>query len=111
VFVLATIGPFGPHWNTVVWPWNVVMAGFTVILYTRSDEVSRRQVFGIDGRPFQKIVMVLFVVLPVLSFVDVWDAYLSSSLYSRNTTRGETVREQDGHREFACLAAALCDTA
>jgi hypothetical protein len=38
---------------------------------------------------FHALVVVLFGVMPLLSFVDAWDSYLSWSLYSGNTLRAD----------------------
>ena len=33
---------------------------------------------------FQTVVLILFVIMPLFSFVNLWDSYLSASLYSGN---------------------------
>ena len=87
LFILACIGPFGHNWNTVVWPWNLAMILFVVILF--SDRAAEPLVSYL---PFKKSVLyplafILFGITPALSFFDLWDSYLSSSLYSENTGR------------------------
>lgn len=81
VFILAAIGPFGQRFNAVVWPWNLVMIALLLLLYSREP---------IWGKPFlyQKFVFVVLGLLPVLSFFNLWDHYLSSALYSGNRTSG-----------------------
>jgi len=81
IFILASIGPFGHNHNSVVWPWNVAMGTFVVLLFWRENSGARRIVWG---RGFQLVVLMLFAVLPALSFVDLWDSYLSFALYSGN---------------------------
>jgi uncharacterized membrane protein YphA (DoxX/SURF4 family) len=76
-FILASIGPFGHRHNSVVWPWNIVMAVLVVQLFWRGEGPGIRL-------PFQKAVLVLFGILPALSLVGLWDSYLSFSLYSGN---------------------------
>jgi len=87
LFILACIGPFGHNWNSVVWPWNIAMILFVVILYSgyTGDSIA-------SFLPFRKSILyplafILFGITPALSFFDLWDSYLSSSLYSENTGR------------------------
>lgn len=70
--------------NVVVWPWNVAMALFVWILFWRDKETTARRIV-IGKKAFQVLVLILFGVLPSLSFFGLWDSYLSSALYSGNT--------------------------
>lgn len=79
-FILLAIGPFGSNSNSVVWPWNVAMICFLVILFWRQEVPSREILWG-EG-VYQKVVLALFGIVPILSFFNLWDAYLSSALYS-----------------------------
>jgi hypothetical protein len=88
VFILIGIGPFGHSANTVVWPWNLAMVAFLLILFRQSGDVSWRELLGGRGAVFQRAVLVLFGVLPLLSFFNLWDHYLSSALYSGNRNNG-----------------------
>jgi hypothetical protein len=70
--------------NVAVWPWNVAMTLFVWILFWQDKETTARRI--VTGRKaFQVLVLVLFGVLPSLSFFGLWDSYLSSALYSGNT--------------------------
>jgi len=71
--------------NSVVWPWNVAMAGFAVALFWRARDFSVREILLPGRQGFQTAVVVLFVLMPVLSFFGLWDSYLSSANYSGNT--------------------------
>lgn len=89
IFILVTIGPLGRGLNVVVWPWNVAMIAFVLILfYRRTDDPGPRDIVWGRDFAYQKIVLVLFAVLPMLSFFNLWDHYLSSALYSGNRTSG-----------------------
>jgi hypothetical protein len=84
LFVLTTIGPFGLGVNVVVWPWNIVFAGFAFILFWRCtdsfvDIVWRRR------NALLWLAILLFTVLPLLFFFGKWDGYPSFSLYSGQT--------------------------
>lgn len=89
VFILITIGPLGYRFNVIVWPWNLAMIVFLLILFfRRTEEPAARDIIWGRGFAFQKIVLVVFGFMPVLSFFNLWDDYLSSALYSGNTTSG-----------------------
>ncbi len=81
-FILACIGPLGHKSNSVVWPWNLAMGTLVVLLFRRTPDIGVRDL--LRGKAFQRIVLLLFAILPALSFVDLWDSYLSFALYSGN---------------------------
>lgn len=90
LFVLALIGPFGLNINNVVWPWMLAMIACDVLLFVGAEGFSWREVIWPKSpHPFQIVVMVLFGILPILSFFNAWDSYLSSALYSGNITSAE----------------------
>jgi len=86
-FILLAIGPFGKNSNNVVWPWNLAMLCFLMILFWQRPKLSAREIVWPRGGHYQRIVLLLFGIAPILSFFNVWDGYLSSALYSglRNT--------------------------
>lgn len=84
-FVLICLGPLGHDWDRLVWPWNVAMAVSVAILFVGSDAKTGLQTIRRTWeRPVGKLLILLFALMPALSFVDRWDAYLSWSLYSGN---------------------------
>lgn len=68
--------------NTVIWPWNVAMLVVVVALFWRRRAVSMSDLLVPREARFQLIVLILFGALPLLSFFNLWDSYLSASLYS-----------------------------
>jgi hypothetical protein len=89
VFILIAIGPLGRGVNAVVWPWNLAMIAFLLILFfRRTDDPAPRDIIWGREFAFQKIVLVLFALMPALSFFNLWDHYLSSALYSGNRNSG-----------------------
>jgi hypothetical protein len=60
------------------------MGVFVWILFWRDKESTARRIVA-GKKAFQVLVLILFGVLPSLSFADLWDSYLSSALYSGNT--------------------------
>lgn len=74
--------------NNVIWPWNVAMAAFVLILFRRGaggvrDFLPRRAL------SIQTAALVLFGLMPALSLFGLWGQYLSSALYSGNVARAE----------------------
>ncbi len=89
VFILMILGPFGRRFNPVIWPWNLAMIAFLLILFFRRDQSPALPdiVWG-RGFAFQKAVLIAFGILPAMSFIHLWDDYLSSALYTGNTNAG-----------------------
>ena len=110
--VLILISLVSHNWNSVIWPWNVAMPLFLVVLFWgtggwhgraqggqwRTRIHIRRlgaQLFG-EGmargqRALYLSVVVLFAALPLLSFFGGWESFLSSSLYSGNIQRATII--------------------
>lgn len=89
IFILTMFGPFGHNWNNVVWPWTVAMAAFDVILFSGTTEFTWPDVVARRRDPLHIAALALFVALPVLSFFNLWDSYLSAALYSGNLTEAQ----------------------
>jgi hypothetical protein len=77
--VLAWIGPWGRNWNSVVWPWNITMPLLVWFLFWRNDP--EPEPWWQAGR-VASLAVVLAVFMPLVSFWNYWDAYLSWGLYS-----------------------------
>jgi hypothetical protein len=84
IFILLSIGPWGHNLNRVVWPWNLAMCSLVILLFWRTPDVRIQDVFWGRRLVFQKVVLLLFGILPALSLVGLWDSYLSFALYSGN---------------------------
>ena len=85
-FILLALSPLGQNYNHVVWPWNVAMAAFVVILFWKTKEGAKDIV--IAGDWFHGAALLLFGVAPALSLFGVWDHYLSAAMYTDNHNRG-----------------------
>ena len=72
VFILAMFGPFGHDWNNVVWPWTAAMAVFDILLFAGA-EFSPRDVIWSNGHHLHRAALLLFAMLPALSFFNLWD--------------------------------------
>jgi len=84
LFILLLLGPGGKDYNSVVWPWNIIMIVLVLLLFAN---VKTERFFDISilfkGISFY-IVITLMLVFPVFSLKNQYDSYLSSSLYSSN---------------------------
>ena len=88
LFIMAMIGPLGWNWNSVVWPWTTAMACFDILLFAGTSDFTFRDIFWAKSSTYQKVVLILFIVMPFFSFFNIWDSYLSAALYSGNTNQG-----------------------
>lgn len=86
LLILAMLGPLGQNWNSIVWPWTAAMAIFDLLLFAGRDAFSWREIFPARALSFHTLVLLLFGILPILSFANLWDSYLSAALYSGNLT-------------------------
>ena len=67
LFILIAIGPLGRNFNVVVWPWNLAMIAFLLILFfRRTDEPTLHDIVWGRGFVFQKVALILFGVMPAL---------------------------------------------
>ena len=83
-FILAAIGPWGLDHNRVVWPWTIAMPAFAAILFWRQQNLSNREIIWPQGQIYQKLVLLLFGIAPILSFFNLWDGFLSAAIYAGN---------------------------
>jgi hypothetical protein len=84
-FVLWTLGPLGHNWDNIVWPWNITLVLSVLVLIAKSKANLLRGIFLVKNHAFHKATLVLFGLLPLSYFFNVWDSYLSWSLYSGTT--------------------------
>lgn len=83
--ILYCLGPFGLDWNSVVWPWNITMIILVTLLFWKSQDVSIQQILWTQRFLYQRLLLLLFGILPIFGYYGHWDSYLSASLYSGNT--------------------------
>jgi hypothetical protein len=104
LFILAMFGPAGLDWNSIVWPWTAAMAIFDILLFSGAPECSWREIIWSGPDPRHAAAIVLFALLPWLSFFNSWDSYLSAALYSGNLTEAQIYLSDAG---TASLPAAI----
>lgn len=85
IIILMLLGPFGKSYNYVVWPWNLVMILLLLILFTNVKSERFFDITVLLKKPYFYIVLICMAILPIFSFDNRYDSYLSSSLYSGNT--------------------------
>jgi hypothetical protein len=65
-----------------------MIAFLLILFFRRIDEPAPRAILWGRAFAFQKMVLVLFAVMPLPSLFHLWDHYLSSALYSGNINSG-----------------------
>lgn len=103
--ILLLIGPLGHGWNSVVWPWNIVMPLCTWLLFWNKD--AARPVDILLAKKFltHKVIVVIFIFLPICSFYNRWDSYLSWTLYSGNTNNATIYLDYRAKSELPATVA------
>ncbi len=85
IFILLLLGPFVFRGYTLLWPWNMLMILFlTIIIVKRVEHISILQSLTMG---WNKLILLCWGILPVLSFWGYWDYNLSSNLFSANLPR------------------------
>ncbi|MCW3102381.1 MAG: hypothetical protein JWO09_821 [Bacteroidetes bacterium] len=88
LFILFVLSPLGHNYNPVVWPWNVAMVAFVFVLFYNEAPFGFTAIRNAFSYHSLKIVILLFVMMPLFNFFNLWDSYLSHNLYSGNTSNG-----------------------
>lgn len=81
LLILVAIGPLGNNDNTVVWPWNLASAALCGVLFLRHSSPVFPAIWFRSGWAGPAL-FTLCGLMPALNLVDLWDSYLSASLYS-----------------------------
>jgi len=90
---LLFLGPLGRNYNWIVWPWNVAMIALVLALFgqgkSQPGSIPKSRVLSdsfIDLRrsKLALTLVALYGLLPILSYVGLWDSYFSFALYAEN---------------------------
>jgi len=85
LFLILILGPTGLNYNSIVWPWNLVMIFYMLLFLKKERELFIPLFF------FKKSITILFIffiwILPATHFFGFWDSYLSYKLYAGNTKK------------------------
>lgn len=85
--VLLLLGPLGRDYNLVVWPWNLTMPLLLLVLFP--DRAARRTWSTLRESIPAFVIVLLFLGLPALSYVGLWDTSTSFGLYSGNGAKSD----------------------
>jgi predicted DCC family thiol-disulfide oxidoreductase YuxK len=90
LMILYNLGPLGHNYAFSIWPWNIDMVLLLFILFWK-DDASWKEILWNKNFAFQKVILILFGFLPLFSFFNAWDSYLSFSMYAGNTNYASIV--------------------
>jgi len=82
VAILLFLFSLGFKHYEVLWPWNITLGLFLYFIFLKDNEGSLT--FQPVTKGWNKLVLVCWGILPVLSFWGYWDKNLSSNLFSAN---------------------------
>jgi uncharacterized membrane protein YphA (DoxX/SURF4 family) len=87
IFILASTGPLGHNYNSVIWPWNIFMPlALLLTFYEAENENLFHQVKNQVLEKSAKSYLILFIIItPFLNSFNLWPSYMSWNLYSGNT--------------------------
>lgn len=84
--IFFALAPWTANWNRGPWLWNIVAGLIVFILFAKEREASIGAIL-IPTTPPHAFIALLLTILPLLSFVNLWDSELSYNVYSGNYTR------------------------
>ena len=79
LIILLMFGPFGLNRSKGIWPWNLLMPVCLYYLFYNKAVVFNRSYLR---KPFNRLVILCWCILPWLQLVGYWDKNLSAVLYS-----------------------------
>jgi hypothetical protein len=80
-FIIILLSGVGINYNSIVLPWNFAMVFFLYFFYLKEPyQFAFRDMIN---KP-NAIILLMWGIMPALSFIGYWDKMLSSSLYSGN---------------------------
>jgi hypothetical protein len=110
---LLFLGPLGYGYDFVVWPWNLAMMGFVIVLFGRVTEsgtpgppassagkaqslnlglhfpLFARTIAELRTSRLAVTIIALFTLLPALSFAGLWDSYFSFTLFAESQAKAD----------------------
>ena len=97
VIILLLMGPFGNNYNSVVWPWNIMMIVLALLLFSGKTNERFFSISHLFKQPVFYLVMSLFWILPAFNLVGKWETYLSFSLYSGNNHNAKILLSDEAY--------------
>ncbi|MEQ8241400.1 MAG: hypothetical protein RIA69_19455 [Cyclobacteriaceae bacterium] len=99
-FIIAYLSPVGIDYNSIVIPWNVAMALMVVSLFHKKQPIDWRSIVSKLGNKYLQFALMLVLIMPTLSAFQLWDHYLSFSLYSNKTPHFYVASEYNSFGPF-----------
>lgn len=87
-FILLMIGPWGEDWNSVVYPWNIVMMCLLVVLFFRQPKNAEitPTLLKIPNTKTQWFIIVVLGILPVFNIFTRFPETISMTMYNGATS-------------------------
>lgn len=87
-FILLMIGPWGEDWNSVVYPWNIVMMCLLVVLFYRKPKNAEitPTLLKIPNTRTQWFIIVILGILPVFNIFTRFPETISMTMYNGATS-------------------------
>lgn len=88
LFILLMIGPWGEDWNSVVYPWNIVMMCLLVILFWRKPKNTEiiPAFLKIPSTTTQWFIIVVLGILPIFNIFTRFPETISMTMYNGATS-------------------------
>lgn len=97
VMILLLMGPFGNNYNSVVWPWNIMMIAIGLLLFSGKTNERFFSISHLFKLPVFYLIMTLFWILPLFNLGGKWETYLSFSLYSGNNNSAKILLTNEAY--------------
>lgn len=108
LLILVCIGPGGLNINQIVWPWNLFMIIFVILLFARTDAITAKALFRWRGLSAHTLILFLFLVAPILNIWSLWDSNFSFFLYSGNQAAGYIYMQPESVDRLPTDVRRLC---
>ncbi|MFK7948091.1 MAG: hypothetical protein AB8G11_10890 [Saprospiraceae bacterium] len=87
-FILLMIGPWGEDWNSVVYPWNVVMMCLLVVLFFRKPINAEKEITLLKkpNAAMQWFIIIVLGILPIFNIFTRFPETISMTMYNGATS-------------------------
>lgn len=87
-FILIMIGPWGEDWNSVVYPWNIIMMALLLLLFWRkpTEKQPTPTLLQLPQISTQWLVLILLGILPAFNLFTRFPETISMTMYNGATS-------------------------
>jgi hypothetical protein len=100
LIIIVLLCPLGLNQNYVVIPWNFTIIILNLLLFANVDRDRFYDFTMLFKTAHFYIVILIIYIIPFFSFNNLYDSYLSSSLYSGNTNQISVKISQTGFKKL-----------